>query len=82
MASFKTRRDFMTSEEGLAIMSQLRHMTLNALYNTASSYSANSTQYPDNLIPFVDKHLNYLNAHPKLDAKMYLANLQLITRVR
>lgn len=82
MAAFKTRRDFLDTEEGRDIKLALIDMTLNKRYNTTSSYSANSAEYPDNLIPFVDKHINYLNAHPKLDASMYLANLQLITRVR
>ena len=57
-------------------------MARDNVYNTGSSYSANSIQYPDNLIPFVDKHVNYLNAHPGLDPSQYIANLRLITRIK
>jgi hypothetical protein len=82
MATFKTRSGFLDSKEGLAIRQKLQFMMGDKTYNTQSSYSANSMQHPNNLITFVDKHMNYLNVHPKLDAHMYLANLQLMTRVR
>jgi len=57
-------------------------MTLDKAYNTDSSYSANSLQYADNLIPFVDKHMNYLNSHPKVEADQYIANIKLMSRIR
>lgn len=82
MATFKKRSDFLESEEGKAIKQRLLHMTTDNKFNTASTYSSNTLTYNDNLIPFVDKHMNYLNNHPKLDADMYLQNLQLMTRVR
>jgi hypothetical protein len=78
----KKRRDFLASAEGQEIKRRLQYMAADSAYNTESSYSTNSSEYPDNLIPFVDKHMNYLNAHPKLDADQYLANIQLMTRVR
>jgi hypothetical protein len=78
----KQRKGFVDSEEGKAIKQKLQLMTTNSLYNTASSYSTNSAVYPDNLIPFVDKHMNYLVAHPQLESSKYFANLQMITRVR
>ena len=82
MATFKKRSDFLESEEGKAIKQRLKQLTLDAKYNTATTYSSNNMTYNDNLIPFVDKHMNYLNNHPKLDADMYLQNLQLMTRIR
>lgn len=82
MASFKKRSDFLDSEEGRDIKQKLQRMAVDGSYNTASSYSSNSIQYPDNLISFVDKHMNYLNNHPKVEADKYIANLQLMTRVR
>lgn len=82
MATFKTRSGFLDSAEGVDIRQKLQFMMSDKTYNTESSYNANSTRYPDNLMTFVDKHMNYLNAHPNLDARMYLANLRLITRVR
>jgi hypothetical protein len=82
MATYTKRIHFIDTEEGQTIRQKLHFMTVDKKYNTDSTYSANSSQYPDNLIPFVDKHMNYLSVHPKLDVWMYLANLQLMTRVR
>lgn len=82
MATVKKRVSFFESEEGVAIEHTLKTMAKDMTYNTTSSYSANTTQYPNNLIPFVDKHMNYLNSHPNIDAYHYIANLRLMTRHR
>jgi hypothetical protein len=82
MATPIKRSTFFDSEEGEAIRQKLQHMTLDSTYNTEPSYSANTVRYPDNLIPFVDKHMDYLNAHPKLEAHKYLANIKLKSRIR
>lgn len=50
-------------------------------FNTTGSYSANSTLYPDNVIPFVDKHIQYLSTHT-LNPHQYLSNLRLMTKIR
>jgi hypothetical protein len=81
MAMPKKRIDFQTSDEGRDFRQKLLGMTADGSYNTSSSYSTNS-RYPDNLIPFVDRHMNYLSTHPKLEAGKYLANLKLMTKVR
>lgn len=60
----------------------LQHMAKDSTYNTKPSYSANIVQYPNNLIPFTDKHMNYLYMHPAIDPYHYIANLRLMTRVR
>ena len=70
------------SEEGLQILEELKAMAKNVAYNTGSSYSTDTTAYSDNLMPFVDKHMRYLIAHPSVDTAHYLANLRLMTRVR
>jgi hypothetical protein len=82
MQSLKKRSQFFDSQEAAEIRQKLQLMVSSDLYNTVSSFTVNEGQYPDNLMPFLDKHMNYLNAHPKLDAGMYLANLRLMTRVR
>lgn len=64
------------------VRQELRRMVLNDSYNTTSSYTPNSIEYPDGLIPFVDRHMRYLHANPKLDVWMYLANLRLMTRTK
>lgn len=82
MALQKTRRDFFGTEEGIEIKRKLQQLAGDNLYNTASSYSANTLLYPDNLIPFVDKHMNYLINHPSLEPNEYLANIKLMARLR
>lgn len=68
--------------EKAKIIDKLLVMVNDMAYNTTSTFSADSDQYPDNLIPFVDKHINYLSAHPSADPYMYIANLRLMTRIR
>ncbi len=82
MAKFKRRSDFLDSEQFRDIRQKLQQMAADTTYNTVSSYSANSMQYPDNLMPFVDKHINYLIAHPNLDSTKYISNLRLMTRIK
>ncbi len=82
MSTVKKRVNFFESLEGLEIKRILTVMALDTAYNTDSSYSANSELYPDNLIPFVAKHMSYLNAHPSTDPGHYVSNLRLMTRVR
>lgn len=82
MPTLKKRISFFDSEEGLRIQQTLQLMMLDPIYNTESSYSANATMYPDNLIPFVDKHMNYLNTHPAVDPYNYISNLRLKTKSR
>jgi hypothetical protein len=73
---------FLDSQEAEAIKQKFQQMTLDDSYNTPSTYSPDTLKYPDNRIPFTDKHMNYLNVHPKLDAGMYLANVKLGCRIR
>ena len=82
MATVKKRVSFFESEQGIEIKKILIHMAEDSAYNTTSTYSADAIQYPNNLIPFVDKHMNYINTHPSIDPNHYIANLRLITRFR
>ena len=82
MSAPKTRSQFFTTEEGAHIEQALLEMVKDQRYNTESSYSPNHDLYPDNLIPFVEKHKAYLTAHPALNAETYLANLRLMTKNR
>jgi hypothetical protein len=75
-------KEFFDSEEAIVIRRILLQMTQDSSYSTLSSYSGDSKTYPDNIMPFTDKHMNYLITHPKLDADKYLANIRLMTRIR
>lgn len=81
MPGSKKRENLFTSEQGADIRRMLEEMMKDSCYNTAASYCANSEKYPDNQMPFIDKHLTYLNAHPAVDPTSYLANLKLMTKV-
>ncbi|MGB4758958.1 MAG: hypothetical protein WBP26_02785 [Candidatus Saccharimonadales bacterium] len=82
MAASKNRAGFLTSPEGIDTLNTLREMEESDSYYTESSYSANSALYADNLIPFADKHIQYLMTHPNMDPLQYISNLKLMTRVR
>ena len=64
------------------VRQKLELMELDPVLNTAATYSANTTLYPDHQIPFVDKHIAYLMTHPKVDCTQYLANLRLMLKIR
>lgn len=71
-----------TEEQELYIRAMLHDMELNTSYNTVSSYGANQTLYPDNVMSFTDKHLSYIKSHPNLDPEQYLSNLRLKIKKR
>lgn len=73
---------FAESEEGIFVEATLHAMERDERYVTKATYSSDSTKYPNNRMPFVDKHMAFLGAHPEIDARHYIANLRLITRVR
>lgn len=75
-------KTFLDSEEGKDVRRNFEQMTEDGAYNTSSSYSPDKLKYPDNLIPFADKHMNYLNMYPKMDAQLYLANVKLGCRIK
>ena len=82
MSTTKKKVNFFESVEGEEIKQTLQRMAKDGTYNTKSSYSANVVQHPDNLISFVDKHMNYINTHPSIDPYPYVSNLRLMTRIR
>lgn len=82
MNNFKRPYDFFKTDEGIQIKRQLVAMSKSVLYNTKSTFSVNTQLYPDNLIPFVDRHMEYIRRHPALNAQQYLSNLRLMTLVR
>jgi hypothetical protein len=73
---------FLVSEEGVIARKALQELADDLKFNTQGSYSADGVAYPDNVQPFVEKHMRYLAAHPNLDAQHYISNLRLKTRIR
>ena len=82
MATHKKRVDFRTSEGGMRAIATLNVMVSDDSYVTEPSFIADSEKYPDNLIPFIDKHMNYLLSHPYINPDHYLSNLKLMSRLR
>ncbi len=82
MAAYKKMPNFIDTEDGQDFIEKLKKMAIDVKYNTGASYSTNSDLYPDNLIPFVNKHVDYIRKYPSMDPYQYLANLRLMTRVR
>jgi hypothetical protein len=82
MRTAKKRVDFLSSEEGIESRRALQHMVADATYNTDPTYSSNTKLHPNNLISFVDKHMDYLCSHPAIDPQHYLSNLRLISRLK
>ena len=64
------------------IEQRLQSMTEDDSLATTTSYSTNVGLYPDNEIPFVDKHMAYLLNHPRVNVDHYLANLRLMLKKR
>ncbi len=80
MPSAKKRTDFFDSVEGAETKAKLEALVKNSAYNTRDSFSANSDNYPDGIMPFVDEHMEYLRTHPNIDINHYISNLRLRTR--
>jgi hypothetical protein len=72
---------FSNSEVGIETRAALEQLQRDIAYNTVAAYHANEILYPDNLIPFVEKHMQYLSAHPAVNPTYYLANLRLMTKI-
>jgi hypothetical protein len=70
------------SEVGAETRRQLITMENDPLYSTAASYTPNTAVYPDNVMSFADKHMDYLSTHLGVGVPTYLANLRLKTRSR
>lgn len=82
MPTLKKKRDFFTSEEGIWAFETLNSMVWDDKYKTVSAFTADTKRYPDNMMPFTDKHMYYLQNHANTDPKHYLANLKMMTRIR
>jgi len=79
MATTK-RTNFETTEEGLWCKQVLQEMESDDAYYTEPSFTINTADYPDNKMPFVVTHMNYLTRHPEASSRNYISNLRLRTR--
>lgn len=82
MSSPTKKVNFYNTEIGVEILGELNKMAKDRHYNTKSTYSANTEVYPNNRIPFTDKHMRFLNTNPNISPYQYLSNLRLMTRIK
>lgn len=82
MSGAKKKNCFIDDIEATEIERRLRAMVEDTSFNTESGYSSNGILYPDNIMPFVDKHMAYLRSHSGINPQQYLSNLRLMTRIR
>lgn len=80
MSFISKKQDYFDTPEGLEVKEILKSMSTDENYTTRASYSPNTEQYSDNLIPFIDKHMSYLRRHPQVNPTQYISNLRLLTR--
>jgi hypothetical protein len=63
------------------ILQALFNMEQDEHLKTDPEYSSNPL-YFDQLIPFAQKHAEYLKNHPKVNPEHYLANLRTMIKIR
>lgn len=76
----KKQQDEVDNLIATGIKTLLENIEKNPVYNTNPSYVANDARYPNQQMPFVDKHILYLVGHPNVDRKTYISNLRLMLR--
>jgi len=69
----------LTEEE---VRAKLENMVDDPNLITLSAYRANTVLWPENTIPFVESHLEYLKNHKTVQPDHYLSNLRLMIRKR
>lgn len=82
MSDARRKNYLVDTEEGAEVEHELRLMMLDNSFKTEAGYIANTKSYANHIIPFIDKHLAYLNNNPHVDPHHYLSNLRLMTKIR
>jgi hypothetical protein len=80
MPTMKKRTDFATSDDGMWCKTALETMEKDGVFYTPPSFTANVESYPDNVMPFVTAHMNYLMKHADVNPQQYISNLRLRSR--
>ena len=80
MAKSSKSRHF-TPEQEADVLSQLKKLERDPMFNTQSQYSGNLDKHPNNTVTFTEKHMDHLKKFPNIDPSQYILNLKLMTRV-
>lgn len=76
------RVDIYDSELGTEVLGTLQSMERNPVFRTVDEATRDLELYPSGIVPFVDKHMQYLHKHPLLNPEHYLANLRVKLKIR
>ena len=71
--------DFMTIDE---VKARLVAIEADPTMKTLGRYSPAATQWPDSIMPFSEIHLTYLTKNKSVNPAHYLANLELMIKIR
>lgn len=82
MPTVPKKNNILNSLEGQKIRDELALLEADPAYRTETSFTANGVDYPDHVMPFVEKHMLYLSKHAELNPQHYLANLRLKIKIR
>lgn len=80
MAVSKKEIEFTTSDVGEWCRQTLANIEYDQAYFSEPSFTSDTEQFPDNLMPFTMTHMNYLAKHPEVNPKHYISNLRLRSR--
>lgn len=80
MPTAKRTVDFLISDEGVWCRTALETMEQDAAFHTEPSFTSDEEHFPDNLMPFVMTHMNYLTKHAEVNPRQYISNLRLRSR--
>ena len=69
----------MTHEE---VIFELKKLQDDPTMTTKSIYSPLANEYPENQLPFVEVHMNYLRKNKGTDPAQYLSNLRIMIKKR
>jgi len=72
-----TKSSFLKSDKAIELRAELEMMVKSPLYNTRIV-----TLVSDDLSFFVEKHMQYMSNHLKMDHSQYVKNLKLMTKIR
>lgn len=64
------------------IITRLKVLEDDPTMRSESIYSPAATQWPNNQLPFIERHLAYLRAHKTVNPEHYISNLALMIKKR
>lgn len=64
------------------VAEQLQMLEDDPSMNTLGAYSPSALEYPDQIRPFTDVHLEYLRKNKNVNPEHYISNLKIMLKIR